>query len=275
MAHNINLNDVEINFKIDNLYIQMAQLSYGVFTTSFPKHQHGRNFYEIHLVCDGKGTLITDEKKYPLEKGHLYLTGPNIAHEQLNDLESPMSEYCMSFVIHKINKLPNTSLSSILYDTHFWFGQDHHHECLNLFERLADEALQKNIGYTHNIQSILSCLLVALARNYSGYAKTTAHYYSSPDNKRMLIIDSCFLYQYATLTEKALCSSLNLSARQLQRFLKEHYSKSFSQMKREARLSKAAELISQGVPIETAATLVGYNDVSFFKKLYSSYNASN
>lgn len=64
--------------------------------------------------------------------------------------------------------------------------------------------------------------------------------------RRMLLIDNCFLSQYATITEENLSRILNFSIRQLQRFLKENYGKTFVQMRRTARLNKAAELLEKG-----------------------------
>lgn len=133
----------------------------------------------------------------------------------------------------------------IAFDTHFWFEKDENGECLKLFERLEQESLHRSIGYINNVQSILSSVLVELVRNYTGYAPFTGERHSAPDSKRMLIIDNCFLSQYATITEEKLSRILNLSIRQLQRFLKEYYGKTFVQMRQTARLNKAAELLKK------------------------------
>lgn len=64
-----------------------------------------------------------------------------------------------------------------------------------------------------------------------------------PDDRRMNIVDGYFLFNYANLSEEDLGNILGLSSRQVQRFLKKNYGKSFSEMKREAKLNKAFEFM--------------------------------
>lgn len=268
MPVQIQLDDVEIAFKLDNLSLRAEQVSYGIFNDSCTRHHHGSHFYEAHLICGGKGALIVDNTEYPLHTGHLYMTGPNIDHEQLTDPHDPMAEYCLGIEIKKLKNTPATAFSNILSDTHFWFGEDKNGECRKLFERLEWESLHRSIGYAINVQSIVSSILVELVRNYTGYAPSDRERLSTPDAKRMLVIDNCFLSQYADITEENLSRILNLSTRQLQRFLKENYGKTFVQMRQTARLNKAAELLEKSVSIEEAASLVGYDDASYFKQLF-------
>lgn len=267
MPIQIQLDDIEVSFRLDNLKITIEQANYGIFNTSYTKHHHGRHFYEAHLVCGGKGMLVTDDTSYPLKAGVLYMTGPNVNHEQLTDSTDPMAEYCLSFKLTKCKNSAFTPFSSALYDTHFWVGEDTSSACLRLFHQLEQESSSRNIGYTYNLQSTITSLLVALVRNYTGYARDGQKTFSNPDNKRMLIIDNCFLSQYATITESELSNILNLSTRQLQRFIKQYYNKTFSQMRQNARLNKAVELLDKGYSMDAVATMVGYEDVAYFKRL--------
>lgn len=268
MPLQIQLDDIEIAFKLDNLSLRVEQASYGIFYGSCTRHHHGSHFYEAHLVCGGKGILIAGGREYPLRAGHLYMTGPNIDHEQQTDPADPMAEYCLGIELKKRKNVPATSFSEAFADTHFWFGEDQNGECLRLFERLEWESLHRSIGYTNNVQSIITAILVELVRGYTGNAPSTGDPQAAPDNRRMLIIDNCFLSQYATITEEELSRILNLSIRQLQRFLKENYGKTFIQMRQTARLNKAAELLEKGVSMENVSSMVGYEDVSYFKRLY-------
>lgn len=75
------------------------------------------------------------------------------------------------------------------------------------------------------------------------------------------------MYNYANLSEEDLGNILGLSSRQVQRFLKKNYGKSFSEMKREAKLNKAFEFMRNGMSIDEAAARVGYSSTAFFRKL--------
>ncbi len=81
------------------------------------------------------------------------------------------------------------------------------------------------------------------------------------------IIDYMFLYKYSTVTRDELAKKLNLSQRQLHRILLKQYGKTFSELKSEARLNKARELLQNGKTYEEAATAVGYSDMRSFLKL--------
>lgn len=106
-----------------------------------------------------------------------------------------------------------------------------------------------------------------LVRNYSGRMHLEENQSISLTNKRTMLIDQYFISQYATITEKDLCELLALSPRQLQRFLKKKYNRTFLQMRREARLTKARELYKTGLPLEEIANEVGYTDLRYLKQL--------
>lgn len=265
MAEEILLDNIKMDFDMDNLRISVKQMNYGVFTEAYTKHCHGKNYYELHLVCDGQGRLITENDKYLLEKGMMYMTGPGIFHEQLTNKQMPMQEYCFGFELRKRRNLSDTTFSKSLVETSFWIGKDTG-ECERLFEFLARELKSRLIGCTHNIRNTASAILVELVRQYTGSRRENELIHSVPDDRRMRIVDSYFVYHYAQVSEEGLGQILGLSSRQVQRFLKKNYGKTFSEMKREAKMNKAHELIRNGMSIENAAAQVGYSSTAFFRK---------
>lgn len=54
MPTEINFKDIKINFDMDNLQVCIKQMNYGIFMESYTKHCHGKNYYELHLVCGGQ-----------------------------------------------------------------------------------------------------------------------------------------------------------------------------------------------------------------------------
>ena len=100
----LDIYDADICFQFDNLKIKVIGIRYGVIFESYPRHRHGKRFYEAHLVCRGKGTLIANEMEYPLTTGTLYMTGPLITHEQITDTSDPMDEYYVQFEISENNR---------------------------------------------------------------------------------------------------------------------------------------------------------------------------
>lgn len=102
MKKQIKLNNIELRLRFDNLHITIEQIGHGIFHKSISRHCHGKNYYEAHFICGGKGALIVEDNTYPLKKGTIFMTGPNIIHEQLTDNADPMEEYCLGFYIKKI-----------------------------------------------------------------------------------------------------------------------------------------------------------------------------
>ena len=231
----LNISDMNIKFQLDNLTVKVLHINYGVFYQPFPKHSHGANFYEAHLVVSGNGTLVADGKQYPLKGGTLYMTGPFVSHEQLTQAENPMDEYCIQFEVKEDKEKKQGKVAKLLSETHFWMGEDTQNMRL-LFELLALEEEQKNIGYIQSVVNLCSLILVSVARNYDGCRQTADYVPLTPDDKRMVIIDNSFLYESGELTLTELAKRLNLSTRQTERFLKKAYGKTFRQMKAESLL---------------------------------------
>ena len=253
----LDISDIDISFQFDDLKIKVITIGYGVFLHPFPKHSHGSRFYEAHLVCGGNGTLIADGQEYHLSGGTLYMTGPHITHEQLTDSMDPMDEYYIQFKITEGKRGKSGRSAEILKNTDFWIGKDTQN-MIHLFERLTEEDEKKELGYLKSVINLTSQILISLARNYAGSEKATNYSKITPDDKRMKIVDDIFLYRYSAITLDELCKHLNLSHRQTQRFLKKNYGKTFIELRTEARLNKAEELMKSGKTPAEAAAAVGY-----------------
>lgn len=252
----LNISDANISFQLDNLRIKIIRISYGVFYAPFPRHRHGNRFYEAHLVCGGRGTLIADGAEYPLSAGTLYMTGPGVTHEQLTDTSDPMDEYCLQFELTE-RKGKSSRTSELIKNTRFWIGADTQNIRL-LFDLLTAEDEKRETGFGKSVVNLTSQILIWLARSYSGSEKAADYVKITPDDKRMIIVDDTFLYKYATVTLDGLCRLLNLSRRQTQRFLKKNYGKTFIELRTEARMNKARELMRGGATPAEAARAVGY-----------------
>ncbi|MGM9552044.1 MAG: helix-turn-helix domain-containing protein [Clostridia bacterium] len=258
------IEEANMLLKFENLTIKILKISHGVFYKPFQRHRHGKNFYELHYTVSGGGTLVTDEGEFELEKGMIYMTGPLVYHEQLTDTENPTEEYCIQMEIIPSKKSDAHPAANLLTETHFWIGKDFHN-ILPYFESISEECMRKRIGYIQSTISLVSLILVSLVRNYSHDVEQSVFEKSSPDYKKLNIVEGSFFNDYRTLTLEELSQRLNLSPRQTQRFLEKNYSKSFSELKSEARLNIAKKLIREGWSIHDAAVAVGYSDARSIK----------
>ncbi|MBQ6796164.1 MAG: AraC family transcriptional regulator [Clostridia bacterium] len=250
----------KIVFDFDNITVKVFKVYHTLTGKDFPRHCHGKNFYELHYIASGSGSLITDDKTYPLKANSFYMTGPYVYHEQRVDKQDPTEEYCIQMEMHYSQNIPANEASKLLMDTAFWIGEGLH-DVNQIFKSISEECARKNTGYLQSIKSLISLLLVSLVRNYCGNAVQPSYERDNPDYKRLIIIESSFLSDFATLTLSELSKRLNLSNRQTQRLLMQNYQHTFSELKRDARFNKAKELIRSGVSVSDAAYAVGYSDV--------------
>lgn len=256
--------DAKISIRFGNLKVNLIRLNYSLITSDYPEHRHGKNFYELHYIDSGKGTLVSGDKEYLLESGSLIMTGPLLTHAQHTDTEDPMSEYCFEFELTEDSRSQSTKESNLLQSTVFWVGKDSQ-GMLSKFQRLDIESESKNLGYIQAISSIVTEILVDLVRNYNGISELQMYAKVNLNDRRTLIADEVFVFEYATITLAELSRKLGLSVRQTQRFLQKTYGKSFVALRAEKRQEKANELIKGGMSRRQAAIEVGYESEQSLK----------
>lgn len=263
----INIQNMYITIDFENLRLRVYNIGGGKIKKNIVMHAHGKYYYELHLICDGKGKLNADNVSFDLRKGHLFMTGPQISHEQLIDMDNPMTEYCIGFNIEKKKNRPDTEMSRLFRETYFWFGEDDG-TIQYYFEKLATELSKKQCGYMQVVEKILTLLIIELVRKYRGNTAVGEEIYSSSDNLRMRLIEMRFLTNYATVSAESLSNELHLSRRQLLRFLKKQYGKTFREMKHDAILRAALKLKADNKSVSEIAKELGYTDAENFKKNY-------
>ena len=93
-----------------------------------------------------------------------------------------------------------------------------------------------------------------------------------PDDQTYLIIEEAFLYNYRDITLESLAKLLNLSRRQTERLLQQHYGKTFLQKKKEARMSAACIMLQAGDrSIASVAYELGYSSPEHFTHAFKNY----
>ncbi len=271
-----------IQFQCPNLIFSMggydfriANIIYGKLDYTIPCHSHSKNSYEIHYVCTGHGHVDINGKVFEVMPNTLYTTGPFVEHTQIPDPNDPIFEYCIYLEISKSSACSDSSertLIKFFRETVFWLGEDTQN-VHDLLRELFSELELQDTGYFIQTISLLKQFVVKLLRNYE--VKPAVHRknvsYSLIDNQ-YLIIEKCFLDEYSTLTLKDLSARLGLSTRQTERLLKEHYGKTFTQKRIDARMSSASTLLKNpALSITQIAEQTGYSCVEHFSAAFKRY----
>ena len=268
MRYNINT-----SFTIEQISVQILSFMCGTFSKAVPTHYHGADCYEIHYIPSGYGLLQAEENTYEIAPGTLYMTGPHILHEQAPTGSDPMQEYC---VYMKIKNAPSKGASSYIWDLFtsfpFWFGQDYH-DVHGLFKTILDELTCNDTGFQYQLQNLFSQLFIFMVREYEKTKGSNPHTETlPPTDKKTMLIDDYFLYEYQNLSLKTLAENLCLSTRQTQRLLQTYYGKTFQEKKTEARMSNAALLLKNpGKKIAEISDFLGYSSPEQFSTAFRSY----
>ena len=261
----------DIHFMIENVSFSVSNIAREQFMTPVPRHVHGNGSYEFHYIASGYGTARINGSIYKLVPGTLYVTGPQVEHEQIPYLDNPMTEYAVFFVIQK--ETMDLSCVDQFLETPFWMGENASaiHDLLQIvFEELQD----KQAGYLTQVSALLQQMVIYLIRNYqiprpgNIAGMRTGNLYE----KRAFLTDKAFLYEYREVTLSRLSEYLGLSERQTERFLKEYYGKTFAQKRTDARMSAACIFLKNEEPdLYDIAEKTGYRSIDYFVNAFKKY----
>ncbi|MBO4901834.1 MAG: AraC family transcriptional regulator [Lachnospiraceae bacterium] len=258
---------------MENEPVYVGNIVFECFHRSIPMHAHSDNSYEIHYISGGHGQVTVEGREYEVVPNTLYITGPHIQHSMIPDASDPLSEYCVYLKLTDRRKYAGkpSSLMQRFRDTVVWYGNDRH-RIHALMRMLFEELEGKNLGYRTQVESLLKQLIIACVRNYSVETTDRDPKGQQSMDYQYLTIEEAFLYEYGTLTLTDLAGRLNLSTRQTQRLLLDHYGMNFQRKKTEARMSAAALMLrSPGIGITQIADAVGYSSVEHFSSAFRRY----
>jgi len=268
--------NINISFSLDQMNFRLMNIVNCHFKKSIPTHSHGSNSYEIHYIYSGYGKVKINEVFYDLKPGTLYITGPLIGHAQIPCSEDPMCEYCVYLEVTrekgKRKKSIEETISDLFVSNPFWLGADKQN-ILSIMQQLFCEIEHQLFGYEESIISLLRQLIISIVRNYMEITSISRNYthLTFTDNKP-LVIEEYFLYEYNNLSLEDLSSRLNLSPRQTERYLKEHYGKTFIQKKTESKMATAALLLSDSsMSITNVSDDLGYSSIEHFSTAFKRY----
>lgn len=280
--------DLEITFQLEDIPFNTISIALEKLDKPMPMHSHSKNSFEIHYVSFGFGKLISYGKTYEITPGTLFVTGPEIEHEQISVPDNPMTEYCIYVKVAPSKNISSTkrgskkkagenapqSLVNTFLDHPFWFGtaDNTYHE---LMKQIIAELDEKPSGYELMLKSLLPQVILYLIRKYQeseASVSPKSEKKESINDLTYLIIEEAFLYDYRDVTLEDLASRVNLGVRQTERLLKLHYNKTFQQKKTEARMSAACSLLrDSNHSISSIALSLGYSSVEHFSNAFKKH----
>lgn len=273
---------LDIKVPIGNLIINILRLSYEAPRPSWYYKNHCHSGYELHFIPAGKGTVKVLDHTYNITPGTLYITGPEVFHEQKAEIDEPMSEYCINFEIMPYRKRTRKndmyiedeveSIFNTLKNTKFWFGKDEHIS-FNLFEKIMAEFENNIIGYYTYVQSLVLQIILNVVRCTTAEKRSS---YFVPhkilNDSRRLLCDDYFRNYDRALSPKELSDLIRVSERQLNRIMQEYYSMTFKEKLTAIRLEEAKTLLlSSNLSVSEISEKTGFSSLSYFSRLFQKY----
>lgn len=262
--------DLKLTFTLEGTEFNTVSICLEKLEQPMPLHSHSKNSYEIHYISAGFGTLTTDNGRYEITPGTLFVTGPQIAHEQVSSTENPMVEYCLYMKVYPADQGKH-ALTDQFCAHPFWIGtgDTQTHE---LMKQLISELETRNAGYEQMLEALLQQFILHLIRKYSvsgAEGSPSAAPKLPTEDLSYLLIEEAFLYNYRDITLESLASQVGLGIRQTERLLQVHYRKTFQQKKTEARMSAATSLLRDtDYSVSAIAEQLGYSSPEHFSHAF-------
>lgn len=262
-----------ISFEVEGQQFHTLNITHYLYNRSYPDHSHGSNNYKIHYIISGYGKLKVNNTYYDLKPNTLYVYGPHVMHALIPMMEDPICEYCINL---QLDSPKDTSSNSPIVDMFrqypFWIANDKQ-DILSIFQLIFYEMENQFPGYEDNMRALLTLLITTTVRNYQELGKIESPLTKSSNiDTKPVLIDDYFLYEYQSLSLEDLAKRLGLSPRQTERYLKEHYGKTFIQKKMESRMSTAALMLTDSnESISVISEKLGYSSIEHFSTAFKRY----
>lgn len=268
--------DQNIKIRVDNTYFSVMNIVFDQFARPLPRHSHGSHSFEIHYIPYGRGQVRLDGVLYNTSPSTLYVTGPHVEYEQIPFPNEPMSEYTVYFTLENAGrrrpKTPET-VSERFASVPLWVGEDGQN-IYPVIQQLFYELEHRETGYMELVDSLLREFIVKMVRNYEGTESRAETHFDTATltDRKYLIAEESFLYDYETLTLDSLSEKLGLSTRQTERVLNVCYGKNFHQKKAEAKMTMAAIFLKDpGLSVTEVSEKLNYSSTQHFSHAFSQY----
>ncbi len=217
-----------IKFMIAKIFFSLAEFKYYKINNTISYAYHGKDTLEINYIVSGNGKVKINEEIYDL-KPYSYFVIPEFVSYSIianEELEIYSSYFLVDRKSGYKDYLPYVNKSFINNDE----------EMNSLFKSIHNEFTFKTLGYNEIVTSTFKTIVIKVIRNEGIIGKRLSYW---PLDSLQFSIDKIFKNEFNTITITDLAERLNMSVRDLQRYLVKNYNKSFSDLKKDFKLEYA------------------------------------
>ena len=245
---------------------------------SFQLQEHTHDFIEICFVAEGEGEHYIDGIHFKVTKGDLFYIPVGVSHVFRPRSASPgrrlivnnciFTRACLDGIMHRLPlERDLQAFFSGLEDEVRWIAvRDPNGEADRILQRLYLESAQQAPGYSACLYTGLTDLLVFIYRRHCVRLAAESPSGGSGLREWLARIDrDCA----QTIRAGEIAADMGISARQLQRMMREASGMSLTEYVQESRIKESCRLLNETAnKIGAIAAAVGYQDLKFFNLLF-------
>lgn len=270
---------------MEDQYFQIKQdISAVQHIRYLPPLIHTHEFFEMACVLSGTFTNYIGEQKTELHAGDILILAPRTRHAictyQDDGIMVNILMRSSTFERHFLSLLPDNDLLYSFFVKALYGNSDTPYLLFHTGEdpRITEYTVsilreyQRNQRYKNTmLSSLMSVFFVYLLRVHEKdiFIPTLS---SSVMNENTIFIIEYMQKNYNTITLSHLAEFFNYSERQMHRIIKTATGMTFSDNIKKIRMDHAKELLSNpNLTVHEIADILGYYDVSNFRKVFKSY----
>lgn len=241
---------------------------------------HIHDEYELYFLIKGTGIYHIDGKEFTLKKGSLVILNKNIIHRTIFENDQVHQRFLIEF---KSNQIIDQLVKFLDFDINSFFHQymgiyfvdaDHQQHVLDLFNTILAETQHKNENYQTMIALKLTELFLTIMRLERSYSGDQYNISLKPYKERL--VQNAITYIHEHLNEniqlQSIADAMFINKSYLSRVFKESTTLTTSEYINLERVRIAKRYLTvSGLTIDEIAHIVGYNQISYFIKVFKKH----
>lgn len=223
--------------------------------------------HEFLYITEGKGSILIEQKKYPLKEGMLFYLCPDITYNITLEMEGPACFLSVHF-----------SCALVTFNDNVWDikGEDgtlsfqpihelmDYYQVEDIFKKLVDSWNKKTPGYEFVTKTFLCQLMIAINQNIK---KQNQNYSIS------LKVEKVIEYLHQNISNKVTLQELSdlvhISPFYLSRAFKNSTGYTVIEYFNKIKIDKAKELmIESDKKVKDIAQMIGFGDEFYFSRIF-------
>jgi AraC-like DNA-binding protein/mannose-6-phosphate isomerase-like protein (cupin superfamily) len=272
------LQQLPLETSIGALWVKVLKFQYVPPGPDWHVAPHKHSSYEFHFIASGKGYVqMGDSQQFTVEKGMLYLTGPEITHSQITDRNDPMAELCVQCQITLRNAGEDVEFQEAqqllkILNTPVYHGVKDEYGAIPLFIQCAREASEQLVGYFTTIQNNVANLIVCSARALASHQVKALYEVPVKERGYEIVQESVLFLEdnyQRQITLEHVAEFVHFSPRHLGRMFKMVTGKTINQFLTDIRMYRAQTLLKEtDYSLEQIANEIGFANGSYLSLLF-------